>query len=245
MRIPPKAMPFLRGEEFSSAYRLALAGDADPLRERIGLICSLVKGKSVIHVGCADHLSTIPEKMRTGKWLHGCLANAASRLSGIDIDQDAVAYLAGLGTLNVHCLDVTRDGLPPAIVGQRWDVLVLGELLEHVDNPGDFLAAIRRRFLPLADSVLVSVPNAFRWSNFSLAMRRAEVSNSDHRHAYTPYTLARTLAASGFASRDVHFCVYEVPALSRRAILQQWFWKRRMSRHPLLRDVIVMTAGLS
>jgi 2-polyprenyl-3-methyl-5-hydroxy-6-metoxy-1,4-benzoquinol methylase len=183
--------------------------------------------------------------MRAGKWFHRRLADVTTRLAGIDINQEAIAHLSTLGIPDLHCLDVTNAELPPVIAAQRWDSLVLGELLEHVGDPATFLDAIKQRFSPMVETLVVSVPNAFRLANFEQAKNRVELSNSDHRHYYSPYTLARTLSASGFTPREIFFCVYEIPTLSCRAFLPQHRWKSRMKRYPLLRDVIVMTADMA
>ena len=52
--------------------------------------------------------------------------------------------------------DLFTSDLPSAITQERWDYVVMGEILEHVDNPVSFLEAMKEKFAPHANSLIVT-----------------------------------------------------------------------------------------
>jgi hypothetical protein len=197
--------------------------------DRLTFLEELVRGKRVIDLGCADHLDQLEPKLRAGTWLHARLSASATRCIGIDIDETAVAQVSAAG-FDVLVGDITGPGMPE-ISDADWDFLVLGEILEHVDDPVSFLRSIRERYGARLPQVVMTVPNAFSLQSARAALGGVELINSDHRYAFTPYTLAKVATRAGyepvwfgFADRD--------PLSPPRGVVGRF---RRSIRTPVLR----------
>lgn len=214
------------------------------LVDRIWLLERLVAGKNVVHVGCVDHSAALIErKISHGTWLHGHLNRVAERCMGIDIDADAIEYIKQtLKIGEVFCCDLTRQALP-VMLEKPWDFLLLGEVVEHVDNPVAFLSALRERHFPhAAQRLIVTVPNALKESNYRTSKAGREKINSDHRFWFTPFTIAKVLSRSGFQIEDIYL-VNSKPR-KPKASFKAWRKRRLQRQHPLLRDNIVVTASI-
>ena len=60
-----------------------------PIQHRLNILSEISAGKSVLHVGCCDHISLIGAKIANDTWLHGIVSRVASKCVGVDIDADA------------------------------------------------------------------------------------------------------------------------------------------------------------
>jgi 2-polyprenyl-3-methyl-5-hydroxy-6-metoxy-1,4-benzoquinol methylase len=159
-------IPYLRGEQFSNAWFFPVAKKQSYLSYRVPFLQKLAQGKKVIHVGCVDHLEMIPMKEKAGLWLHKLLNESAKRCLGIDINEEGIDYLRRVRQFDeVYHADLLGDPLPE-IVADHWDLMILGEILEHVDNPVAFLTPIHEKYRAHVDQIVFTVPNAFSMINF-------------------------------------------------------------------------------
>lgn len=208
-------------------------------RSRFDVLAQQVAGKHVIHVGCVDHgPAGIRKKMQRGRWLHQTLSAVAERCFGVDLDEEGIAYMREqLGYTDVAVVDVAEQDCPP-LMAQRWDYLLLPEVLEHIGDPVQFLEALRRRFCDRVAEMVITVPNAFARRNFRLARRGIERINSDHRFWFTPYTLTKVVMDAGLEPHRISLC--SRGPIKPRALISNACARR----YPLLRNSIVMTTGL-
>ncbi len=205
---------------------------------RLEALVSLVRGKSVLHVGCCDHVEIIDEKRRNGLWLHDLLRAASSFCAGVDINAEGVDYVRKLGVPDVYCADIVQ-GLPAQLAQRRFDVVVVGEVVEHVDAPVGFLRGIRNA-VSGPHVVVVSVPNAFFLENFENAICGVERINTDHRFWFTPYTISKILSQAGYGVRDVRFVFRGEPGGYCSGSGAR---KRIVESGPALRDVLLAIAS--
>lgn len=130
-----------------------------------------IRGKRVLDLGCVDHSlnRTIGQP-----WLHGFIARNAASVVGVDTLPDQVAEMNRRGFTAI-CADVETMDL-----GERFDVIVAGDIIEHLSNPG---ALIRQAVLHLAPSgmILITTPNPVTFVRFfqQLVLDRLDV-NSEH-----------------------------------------------------------------
>lgn len=171
---------------------------------RLGLIDALVKDCSVLHVGCADHLELIEKKIGNNTWLHKRLISSAKIVYGIDIDSNAVKKMHELGYSDVECFDVT-ESWPGTMVGKEFDVAVLGEVVEHVSNPVDFLSGFCDASANSVGELIVTVPNAFSYFNFLNVLRGVEKINTDHKFFFTPYTISKVMSLAGWRVKAIYY----------------------------------------
>ena len=134
----------------------------------------------------------------SGKWLdigfgQGALLDAAARgdwrcygteLSGTALDRgQARGFMTASGT------EAFEDG--------SFDVVSLVELLEHVEDPGQFLGEARR-VLRIGGCLYVTTPNAWSLNRWFLGESWSVFAPPDHITIFTPRGLHQLLRNAGF-----------------------------------------------
>lgn len=140
-RLNPARLSYLRGQ-----VDAAWGGDPRGLRP--------LAGKSALDVGCGAGLLSEP------------LARLGARVTGLDAAPEniaaAQAHAAGQGL----AIDYRAGGIE-ALVGERFDLVVSMEVIEHVTDPAGFVAGLARA---LADDglLILSTPNRTPLSRLAL-----------------------------------------------------------------------------
>jgi hypothetical protein len=204
MTLDSRTLEYLKGKKFSNSLEISY-DYFQPIPNRIKFLCELVKGKRVLHLGCLDHLPLIDDKIKRNQWLHKELTAASSACLGVDIDAETQAYVKlKHGFDNIILGDFTKTKLSE-ITGQTWDFAVLGELLEHIDNPVQYLSDIRTLYSNCLHKIIITVPNAWTQTTIRKANKSVEIINSDHRYWFTPYTLAKVITQAGMHLEEIYF----------------------------------------
>jgi hypothetical protein len=179
------------------------------LVDRTTFVTSYIAGKSVVDLGFVDQ-SRMSSKRALGTWLHASVARVARSAVGIDSDPEGVELARELG-YDAHVADCgDRDAL--AELGlQPADVVVAGEIIEHLDQPGRFLEAVKV-LAKDQGALLITTPNACSMTNFVSGLMRRELVNPDHVGWYSWHTLQTLLGRHGWALRDVRY--YGFPRVS-------------------------------
>jgi SAM-dependent methyltransferase len=113
-----------------------------------------------------------------------------NRVVGVDVDRDALAEAAKLG-IETRWADVDE---PLPFSDETFDVVVAGELLEHVRDPARLVAESRRVLRP-GGRLVASVPNAFRLKNrLRFLLGRKPEDDPTHLHMYSPSDVRELLA---------------------------------------------------
>lgn len=201
------AEDYFLGRRFSSNLTVEIRPDGDVL-PRMERLAGLIQGRSVLHIGCCDHAPILQQRLADGLWLHARLTQAAERCLGIDIDVDAVDQVKALtGFDNVIAADITKPGIG-AITSSQWDIALFADVLEHVQAPVSFLSAFREHYGKSVRKIIVSVPNCMRGGNATGALRNRETINSDHCFEFSPFTLAKVMALSGFHIQEFYYSTF-------------------------------------
>lgn len=202
-----------------------------PLRHRQDILLALAEGRRVLHIGCCDHVPLLKQKLANGTWLHGQLTDRAAKCVGIDIDASSVSQARTIsGYKNIYHGDVTADELIAQISEETFDYAILGEVLEHIGNPVNFLHCLMSRYRNNIKNVVITVPNAFTAGNIKNSLRTTERINSDHRFFFTPYTVAKVAWDAGLTPVSVQMAYYSTAGRLKRSLLR---------RFPLLAQDIV------
>jgi 2-polyprenyl-3-methyl-5-hydroxy-6-metoxy-1,4-benzoquinol methylase len=136
---------YLTGEKFNASAYIKYQFDLK-VRNRDTLIEDLVKNKKIIHVGCVDHLDIVESKIAAGTWLHKLLMESATKCIGIDINKEGIDFLKErYKILDLYYGDITKDPIP-AIKAEKWDYLLLPEVIEHIPNINEFLLKIKKHY---------------------------------------------------------------------------------------------------
>lgn len=143
-----------------------------------------IHGKRVLDIGICEHDFSFIDKEN---WRHKILAENAEYCLGIDILDDILEELKRRG-YNVRKADATSE----EDLGERFDVVFIGDVLEHVSRPVDLLLFAKRHLLPNG-KILVTTPNPFYFYLFFEVIRNGlAMANLDHVSYVTP-TLALEL----------------------------------------------------
>lgn len=185
--------------------------------KREAYIINRISNRSVLHIGCADSPFT-KSKFETGDLLHQKLADSANRLIGIDIDKNSVDWLSEQGIPDLFVADARKIKLLIDTHEFDVDVVVAGEVLEHLTNPEIFLCAIREG-LKTDTELLISVPNAFYIEGMVRVLFSYEKVHPEHVVYYSYYTVKQLLERCGWSIKEIKPCLYE--ATNVRTTLSQ------------------------
>ena len=228
---------YLDGTAFSDSYWYNPALTADELKFRLrdDLLCELVQGKTICHIGCTDHIPLIEQKIRNNQWLHAKLSKIATYCIGIDIDQEAIAKVNQLGFDNVVYYDVYQASTRQGVDDVSFDYILIPEVIEHIDDPIRFLQQVQLKLnKSRTAATVISVPNAFRLPNFVKALSNIEPVNTDHRYWFTPYTLRKITFLAGLR-QDKLFMVNN----GNEPGISGWGKQQIAKRFPFLRNSLV------
>lgn len=160
----------------------ALAGRArtlraawrEPIADRAEFIVDRCTGRRVLDIGCVAH---DVERMRSPQWLHGRVATAASSCLGVDVLPGGVARMVEAGYEAVtHDLTHGPGSLADA---ERFDVIVAGEIIEHVPSL-DMLFTAARDLLRPDGELIITTPNPWAPHRVAAGQRGDCWENADH-----------------------------------------------------------------
>ncbi|MGV8932956.1 MAG: methyltransferase domain-containing protein [Luteimonas sp.] len=159
--------------------------------DRLDFMSSRVGGKTVFDLGALDE-TAIDAKRGTDNWLHARLCASAAKVVGIDNSMQVPD--GGLATVNggviIHA-DIFN--LAPVIEQHGTpDVVVAGELIEHLPDTEAFLRSLKQNPALKGAEFVFSTPNACCWHNFLIGLAGRESMHRDHLQIYSYKTL-RTL----------------------------------------------------
>ena len=206
MNYTKEDLEYLSGELFSNGYSMQLHNNL--LWNREHSIVEICAGYNVIHVGCCDHIPLIEKKINEHRWLHRLLDERCNRVVGVDINQEAVDYVNNnnFAKEKVYCVDISTEDALLELPQIRYDYIVLGEIVEHLDNPVEFLRKLKSNTEnnTCFTNVKFTVPNAYVLQK-QAGRRGIECINTDHRYWFTPYTIGKVLIRSGITPQEYFF----------------------------------------
>ncbi len=128
----------------------------------------------MIDLGCVGH--SVDRIGRPG-WLHSLVAEAADECLGIDIHAAGIERMQELGySAMVH--DITTDPAP-VITGGLFDVVICGEIIEHIEDLG-VLFRFARSVLEPGGVMLVTTPNPYAPWRVRAGQLGLVTENCDH-----------------------------------------------------------------
>jgi len=142
--------------------------------------------------------------------LHFELEKKACELYGFDFDQDGLDILAAAGGKNLFRADLER--LEDVALDQTFDVIIAGEIIEHLSNPGLFLHGVKR-FMNARTVLIITTINAYCGMRFLIYGLRGkgglnEPVHPDHASYYSFRTLSLMLEREDLCVTE--FCFYDI-----------------------------------
>ena len=170
---------------------------ADPLASNTrvqSIMNEIPEDSSVLDIGCVNHSLDDDDQ----NWLHGQLAASFDEITGLDFLEKEVEQLKSMG-YNVKHANAEEFSLD-----DTYDVIVAGELIEHLSNPGKFLDRANEH-LHDDGQLILTTPNP--WYLFHvLAVYAGTASwNEEHTTWYDYIVLEELLARHDFEIKKIDY----------------------------------------
>lgn len=149
---------------------------------RLDFITDACRGKRVLDLGCFDETATIKEN--SGNYLFEEVSKVASLHIGVDnsklIPAEGIYFKNGSKIIlgSVYDLDKIEE-----LKSYNFDVVIAGELIEHLPNTLDFFTSLKQLFP--GKTLICSTPNTTSFSNMLLSHFSRESCHIDHLQVYS------------------------------------------------------------
>jgi hypothetical protein len=205
MKLEPRILSYLKGDAFQTSLFVDIGKSKHRIISREAVITEMIRNKNVIHIGCSDHIPVIKQKISNNTWLHKLITDNAKKCIGIDIDLESIVFIKKeTGFQNVFHGDILTDNFE-SINGKNWDYVVFGEIVEHLDNPVNFLKVFKERHGDKVSKFIITVPSIYNLHQFRNMINYLEIINSDHRFWFTPYTISKVLVSDGYNPEKIDY----------------------------------------
>ena len=158
-----------------------------PVVNREQFLLDRVKGKEILDIGCTGPMGV-------------ALSKSANVYNGIDVVEQP-QHCVG----RYHKIDLDKATELPHI--PYLELIIAGEVIEHLSNAGHFLDMLREYQVP----VILTTPNAFGSVGLYYLGRGIEHVNGEHVAWYSWYTLQNLVKRHGFE-------------------VSEWYWYRGKPR---------------
>ncbi len=190
--------------------------------QRVDFIKKACAGKKVLHLGCTNYPYT-KESLENDMLLHFDIDKVAGELYGFDFDQRGIDTLVELGGKNIYLADLEK--LEDVELNETFDVIIGGEIIEHLSNPGLFLKGIQR-FMNPQTSLIITTVNAYcamRFVTYALRGKGGlnEPVHPDHIAYYSYKTLSLVAKRENLEIRD--FLFYDLGREHRKFV--RWHYR--------------------
>lgn len=186
------------------------------LNKREKIIINYVKGKRVLDIGSVG---------QSGEYcLWSLIENYARYLIGVDLEKAEIINreIFNLGDASLsHSNDkrILFGNMETIDLKEKFDIIIAGDIIEHVSNQGLFLDNIRRH-LESDGKLILTTPNA-KWITIFLK------PNPTHVLWHDAYTLNQLLNRHGFKiikkyyyyGNKPHYLFFIKPLLLRQSLL--------------------------
>jgi len=180
--------------------------------EKESFIKQKCKNKVVLDLGCIRHDASFANNPN---WLHNEIKNVAKKVIGIDFLGDEVKKLQGL-EYKILFGDVTK----PLNLSEKFDVIVAGDLIEHLSNFEGFFNNCKK-FLKKDGILIITTPNPFYIDEFLyIALKNTYFVNPEHTCWIDPFTLNQLTTRFNFKIQELHF------------IKKRWYLKDFINENP-------------
>lgn len=186
------------GDEVRLDCPLGTVGDIYPY------LMLKARGKTVLNVGAAGNASVyLPG--RPHLWLHTRLIDVAGDVVGLDIDPVEIGIAAR------HGIVIEQGNCEDARLGREFDLIVMLEVIEHVDNLAAAIHNLLDHLKPGAELVMTT-PNATHIGNIIDAfLRRPANVFWQHVTLFTPEHFQAFCDRHGLDLCDVKYFTFNAP----------------------------------
>jgi len=177
--------------------RKILRANLKKSQSRKEIIKEFCHGKTVLDLGFVQHDI---ENAETDSWLHSHIVMEAASALGVDYLESAVNKLVKRG-YNIIQGDVNK----PLMINSDFDVIVVGNLIEHLSSFEGLMNNLGRLLKP-DGVVIISTANPFYQEQyFFSAIRNDIIVNPEHTCWICPVALNQLSNRFGFETKEVRW----------------------------------------
>jgi len=154
------------------------------------------KDKVVLHIGATDFPYHI-KRVKTKELLHYKLNKISKKVVGIDNAIKAIEDLKRFNINNIYYGDIVLNKYEREVLKQKYDIILIPDVLEHLTNPGLALRNIKK-FCNKNIEIIITVPNV--WSIFHIKNHFTSKEKVHPDHCFWPslLTMSNLIKKSGF-----------------------------------------------
>ncbi|MFA7717372.1 MAG: methyltransferase domain-containing protein [Candidatus Absconditabacterales bacterium] len=183
------------------------------IKDRHDYIMQYCKDKHVLHLGCIGN--SYKSTSEYEPWLHKEICEVAKECVGLDSDKERIPFVEERTKSKIFFGDVQYFDL-----SRKFDVIVGGEIIEHLDNFKSFFESIKKHMNK--ESLLVlTTPNAFNFSNLIRVIFTGKpIFDKDHVVYFDLFTLGQMLKRHGFKLVAHYYNTEVAPQRIRNMIIR-------------------------
>lgn len=187
---------------------------------RLQFLLDRCRGKDILHLGCTNegHTDTLNAG---GSLLHSRLIQVSKHVTGVDIDSTGIFKMRALNIEDVYVGDVEHLQEMTELADKRFDLVIAGEIVEHLNNPGLALQGVKGLLRP-GGRLIITVPSAFSFAIVWRTLTRYEYVNFDHNYYFSGKTLSTLLKKNGYEIHEL--ATYTLQPNKSKS------WSRRLRR---------------
>jgi 2-polyprenyl-3-methyl-5-hydroxy-6-metoxy-1,4-benzoquinol methylase len=178
---------------------LSLKGDVADIAfndHSISFFCKYARGKTILDLGCVNHN---PLNYRSKYWVHKALYYVGSDCIGIDTHEEGVIFLKEKG------YKVFMGNAENFNLGRKFDVIVAGELVEHLGNVSSFIECVKAHLKP-SGVLLLSTPNPWHWRFIIKGLFTCNVKpNPEHTCWFCLPTITQLLSRHNMVIKEIKY----------------------------------------
>jgi SAM-dependent methyltransferase len=182
---------------------------------RIDMILGFCAGFDVLDIGAGEH---DPVYFSEVNWEHGLICRVAKRAVAAEIDPKLCEHYRARG-FDFRCVDATSS----SDLGERFDRVFIGDVIEHVNDPVALLSFAKRHLRP-GGRILLTTPNPFapRFRKHQNQLRtRYVMANLEHTRWVSVSTMHELAWRAGLELAALRWPLMKKPktGLARRATI--------------------------
>lgn len=171
-----------------------------------------ITGKKVLDIGICEHSV---DYIESSGWKHNQIRRVANKVVGLDILEGLIDLLRLRGYDVIH-----MDATSQEFMGELFDAVVIGDVIEHVNNPVALLQ-FAGRHLSSGGRIYVSTPNPLYRNIYCDIVKHGElIVNLEHLFWITP-----TMALESARRAGLNLINY-VCFINKSRIMRSKFFRR-------------------
>jgi hypothetical protein len=184
---------------------------------RLDYFKSITRKKDTLHIGCADWPIRTALDGGVSSHLHAdmCLWYKSQndshlyKFDGYDTRDETINKMKENPIFSEPSTCDLYSPLAPIPDNRKYDVLLIPETIEHVDNVKEFLQNLAPLLKSIQSMILITTPNAFSATNINnnkfIDGKFREIIHPDHNCYYSAYTLPNTIRKAFSSTHIVKF----------------------------------------